>query len=83
MRFGMKRSSSAAVEVPDARIGGDEARRDRLRAGGDDRLGEAHDARPLRRLDAHGVGGGELALALDDGHLALPGEAGEARPSTA
>ena len=74
----MNRSSSAEVEVPDARIGGDEAGRDRLRARGDDRGGEAHDARPLRRLDAHGIGGRELALALDDGHLTLTGEAGEA-----
>ena len=38
--------------VPDARIGGDEARRDRLGAGGDDRLGEADDARAFGRLNS-------------------------------
>ena len=69
--------------IPDARIGRDEAGRDRFGARGDDRLGEAHDPRPLRRLDAHGVGGSELALAPDDSHFALAGEACEAAPSAA
>ncbi len=78
MRFGTKRNSSAVGRVPDAGILGDEARRDWLGPGRDDRLGEAHDARPLGGLDPHGVGGGEHALAANDRHLALAGEARQA-----
>ena len=64
MRLGMKLRSSAAVESHDARIGGNESRRGRLRPGGDDRLVEAHDPRALRSLDPQSVGRGEPALSI-------------------
>ena len=56
----------------------DESRRSRFGAGGDDRLVEAHDPRALRRLDAQGVGRGELALPGQRLDLALLREADEA-----
>ena len=64
--------------IPDARIGRDEARRDRLRARRDDRLGEAHGARALGRLDPQRIGRGERARPRHHRHLALAREAGEA-----
>ncbi len=74
----MKLISSAAVEIPDAWIGWDEARNDRLGAGRDDRVLEAHDSRALRRTDLKGVRRGEVAAAGHDPHFALLGEAGQA-----
>ena len=79
MRFGMKLSSSAAVEIPDARIGGNKPRRGGFGAGGDDRLVEAHDPRALCGFDPQGLGRSELALAGHRLDLSLLGEPGEAR----
>ena len=74
----MKLISSAAVEIPDAGIGGNEPRRGGLRAGGDDRLVEANNPRPFCRFDAKGVGRSEPALPIYHLDLALLGEAREA-----
>src|SRR5271167_2104155 len=68
-----------AGRIPDAGVLGDETWRDRLRAGRDDRVGEADDLRPLGGFDGEGLRRGELAFAPDDDDLALAGEAREPR----
>ena len=64
--------------IPDARIGRDEPGRDRLRAGGDDRVLEAHGPRALGGFDLQGVWRSELPPAGHDPHFALLGKTGQA-----
>ena len=79
MRFGTKRSSSAAVESQMRGSAGMKPGAMASEPAAMIALAKRTTRDPSCRLDAHGVGGGELALAPDDGHLSLPGEAGEAR----